>query len=156
MQFYRDVLGLTLIEKSPYALDFMGGAHMLRVQIVSSVEPIGHTVHGWQVSDISTEIESLTSKGVTFIEYEFLQQDGIGVWTTPDGNKIAWFKDPNGNTLSLTESAQPALCRSIYVRISSASWRASRSPSMAARSSASVWASWLVISASRCCKYVIA
>ena len=101
--FYRDILGLTLIEQSPYALVFEDQGQMLRVQIVKDALPVGYTVHGWQVSDIAAEIESLAAKGVVFQGFDHLDQDDLGVWTTPDGNKIAWFKDPSGNILSLTE-----------------------------------------------------
>lgn len=76
---------------------------MLRVQIVAQLRPAAHTVHGWQVSDIHKEIESLAAKGVAFLAFDQLGQDEHGVWTTPDGSKIAWFKDPDGNTLSLTQ-----------------------------------------------------
>ena len=105
LPFYRDVFGLTLIEQSPYALVFMDGDHMLRVQIVADAQPVGYTVHGWQVANIAAEIESLKAKGVVFRQFDHLEQDNLGIWTTPDCNKIAWFKDPCGNTLSLTEFA---------------------------------------------------
>lgn len=101
--FYGDTLGLNLVEHSPYALAFQDGDTMLRVQIVADLSPAGHTVHGWQVSDMEHEVEALTAKGVTFLKFNGLDQNDVGVWTTPDGNKIAWFKDPSGNTLSLTE-----------------------------------------------------
>jgi catechol 2,3-dioxygenase-like lactoylglutathione lyase family enzyme len=103
--FYRDVLGLTLVETSPYALVFTDGAHTLRIQIVSDLHPASHTVHGWQVADIASEISALSKNGAAFLRFDQLNQDAAGVWTTPDGNKIAWFKDPCGNVLSLTELA---------------------------------------------------
>lgn len=101
--FFADVLGLELREATPFALVFVDGGHVLRVQIVSELEPVGYTVHGWQVADIVRDIEELTSKGVRFRRFDQLTQDALGVWITPDGNKIAWFSDPSGNTLSLTE-----------------------------------------------------
>jgi len=101
--FYRDVLGLTLLERSPFALVFADGDTMLRVQIVGNLSPAQFTVHGWQVADIAREIAVLTAKGVRFSRFEGLGQDALGVWTTPDGSKIAWFQDPDGNVLSLTE-----------------------------------------------------
>jgi hypothetical protein len=101
--FYGEVLDLGLIESSPYALVFSDGENTLRVQIVSELTPASHTVHGWQVADIEREIALLASKGVEFLTFEQLGQNASGVWTTPDGHKIAWFNDPSGNVLSLTE-----------------------------------------------------
>ena len=101
--FSRTFLGLKLLEATPFALVFVDGGHVLRVQIVSELQPVGYTVHGWQVADIAYNIEELTSKGVQFQRFDQLNQDALGVWTTTDGNKIAWFTDPSGNTLSLTE-----------------------------------------------------
>lgn len=101
--FYTDVMGLTLQEASPYALVFADGANMLRVQIVEGFAPAQFTVHGWQVANIEGEIAKLSDRGVTFLTFAHISQDALGIWTTPDGHKIAWFKDPSGNMLSLTE-----------------------------------------------------
>lgn len=101
--FYGETLGLVLLETSPFALVFSDGENMLRVQIVAELCPASHTVHGWQVTNIQREIKELTSKGVTFLTFNQLEQNASGVWTTPDGHKICWFKDPSGNILSLTE-----------------------------------------------------
>ncbi len=101
--FYADVLGLELREASPFALVFSDGDQTLRVQIVAALEPTSHTVHGWQVANISDEIEALVSKGATFQRFGQLPQDELGIWTTRDGHKIAWFTDPSGNILSLTQ-----------------------------------------------------
>ena len=76
---------------------------MLRIQIVKDLEPASYTAHGWQVDDIDDEIETLAKKGVEFLIFDGLDQNDVGIWTTPDGAKIAWFKDPSGNTLSLTQ-----------------------------------------------------
>ena len=102
-KFYGTIIGLDLVEESPYALAFQDGDHMLRIQIVPDLPPATFTSHGWEVEDIEAGIQRLTSKGVAFEQFENLQQDALGVWTTPDGNKIAWFKDPSGNILSLTQ-----------------------------------------------------
>ncbi|MEO9825589.1 MAG: VOC family protein [Paracoccaceae bacterium] len=103
LAFYSDVLGLELREASHFALVFADGDQTLRVQIVSEFEPVSYTVHGWQVASITDEIEKLISKGVIFQRFDQLSQDELGIWTTPDGHKIAWFTDPSGNTLSLTQ-----------------------------------------------------
>jgi catechol 2,3-dioxygenase-like lactoylglutathione lyase family enzyme len=105
LHFYQDILGLTLLEDSPFALVFSDAAQMLRVQKVRDHSPAPHTVHGWQVSDIEAEIRQLASRGAQFIRYEHLDQCPLAIWTSPDGNKVAWFKDPSGNNLSLTQFA---------------------------------------------------
>lgn len=101
--FYSETLGLDLLESSPYALVFSDGGQMLRVQIVGEIHPATHTVHGWRVTDIEQEVADLASKGVEFLRFDQLGQSASGVWTTPNCDKIVWFKDPSGNTLSLTE-----------------------------------------------------
>ena len=101
--FYTNVLGLELREATPFALVFSDVGQTLRVQIVPELKPVSYTVHGWQVTSISDEIAKLVSKGVVFQRYNHLPQDELGIWTTPDGHKIAWFTDPSGNTLSLTQ-----------------------------------------------------
>lgn len=101
--FYRDVLGLKLKETSPYALVFEDGDHPLRIQIVQGFKPAPHTVYGWQVPDMSAEVKALQAKGISLVSFDHLDQDATGIWTTPQGHKIAWFKDPSGNILSLTQ-----------------------------------------------------
>lgn len=106
LAFYRDAMGLTLTEQSPYALVFDDCSRMLRVQIVTDHIPQPQTVHGWQVDDIEREIADLTSKGVEFSLFDGMAQTLSGVWITPNADKIAWFKDPDGNILSLTQFAR--------------------------------------------------
>jgi len=65
----------------------------------------GYTVLGWRVANIEAEIRDLTARGVAFLRYDDMGQDELGVWTTPTGEKVAWFTDPDGNTLSLTQDA---------------------------------------------------
>jgi catechol 2,3-dioxygenase-like lactoylglutathione lyase family enzyme len=101
--FYQDRLGLPLKEDTPYALVFDAHGTMLRIQKVQTLAPAGHTVLGWGVDDMDAAVTALLERGVIFNHYPDLPQDKRGVWTTPDGNKIAWFTDPDGNTLSLTE-----------------------------------------------------
>jgi catechol 2,3-dioxygenase-like lactoylglutathione lyase family enzyme len=100
--FYQDALGLSFIEESPYALVFDAGGLMLRIQKVEAFEPAAHTALGWRVADIGAVMADLATRGVRFEFYAGLPQDGRGVWTTPDGTEIAWFKDPDANVLSLT------------------------------------------------------
>jgi predicted enzyme related to lactoylglutathione lyase len=101
--FYKDILGLQLLSEDNYALEFNANGVLLRVTIVPELKPQGFTVLGWNVPDISSEIKSLNKKGIVCERYSFLDQDGLGIWTAPGGSKVAWFKDPDGNILSLTE-----------------------------------------------------
>jgi catechol 2,3-dioxygenase-like lactoylglutathione lyase family enzyme len=101
--FYRDVLRLPMVEESPFALVFDCGGTMLRVQKVERVEPPPHTVLGWSVADVAAEVEALAARGIRFQRYPGMEQDAAGVWTSPAGARIAWFADPDGSTLSLTQ-----------------------------------------------------
>ncbi|HEY8520139.1 MAG TPA: VOC family protein [Gammaproteobacteria bacterium] len=101
--FYRDVLGLSLVEDGPFALVFDCAGTMLRIQKVDELVPPKHTALGWEVAEIHAEIDELRRRGVRFERYERLDQDEDGVWRAPSGALVAWFKDPDGNTLSLTE-----------------------------------------------------
>lgn len=104
--FYSEVLGLSLREESPFALVFDAHGTMLRIQKVDRLTNVGYTVLGWQVDNLQGAVEQLQQRGIRFERYPGLPQDAQGIWTTPDGNKIAWFTDPDGNTLSLTEIRQ--------------------------------------------------
>ena len=101
--FYSEVLGLRLMEDTPFALVFDANGTMLRIQKVRTLTPAGYTVLGWHVVDVHEAVELLLKRGITFDRYLGLPQDEQGIWITPDGNKIAWFTDPDGNTLSFTE-----------------------------------------------------
>jgi len=103
MSFYRDTLGLRLVnEQLPFALVFDANGTMLRVTIVKDFTPMQFTVLGWEVSDIVATLNALTNAGVVFERYEtFMKQNELGIWTSPDGTKVAWFKDPDGNLLSI-------------------------------------------------------
>jgi catechol 2,3-dioxygenase-like lactoylglutathione lyase family enzyme len=102
-RFYRDTLGLRLIDDNPFALVFDAHGTMLRVQLVGKVVPPGYTVVGWQVKDIGKAVAALRKKRVKFNRYPGMEQDALGIWDSPSGARIAWFSDPDGNTLSLTE-----------------------------------------------------
>ena len=101
--FYRDVLGLRHTETSPYACVFDANGTMLRVTLVPELAGAGYTVLGWRVDDMAATVARLASRGVVFHRYDGMSQDESGVWITPDGAKVAWFGDPDGNTLSLTQ-----------------------------------------------------
>ena len=101
--FYETALGLKLISEDSFALVFDANGTMLRVQKVQELNPAPYTALGWEVADISTEVEELVKRGVVFNRYEWLPQDDRCVWTAPGGAMVAWFSDPDGNTLSLTQ-----------------------------------------------------
>jgi len=102
-RFYRDTLGLPLLSEDAYALEFNANGTILRVTTVETLNPHPFTVLGWNVSDLASIVESLVTSGVLLQKYEFLEQDLSGIWTSPGGTKVAWFKDPDGNLLSLSE-----------------------------------------------------
>lgn len=103
-RFYRDTLGLRLVsEELPFALVFDVQGTMLRVTVVPEVKPAKFTVLGWKVPDIQAAVSSLDKEGVEFRRYAGLQQDGLGIWTSPSGARVAWFHDPDGNLLSVTQ-----------------------------------------------------
>lgn len=101
--FYKDILGLVLLSEDDYALEFEANGTLLRVIIVPELRPYTFTVLGWNVDDIASTIKALNKKGFFCEKYDFLKQDDSGVWESPGGSKVAWFKDPDGNVLSLTE-----------------------------------------------------
>ena len=102
-QFYEGVLGLTFVEDSEFALTFDLRGIQLRVTRVEELTPSPHTVLGWDVGDVPAAVRALTAKGVKFEHYEGFGQDDDGVWSSPDGSKVAWFKDPDGNLLSVSQ-----------------------------------------------------
>ena len=101
--FYEATLGLPIVDENAYACVFDAHGTMLRVTAVAEVAHPGYTVLGWRVTDISQTVARLESLGVAFARYDGMEQDAQGVWTTPNGDRIAWFTDPDGNVLSLTE-----------------------------------------------------
>ena len=101
--FYESTLGLHLVADEPYALVFDAHGTMLRVQKTQKFEPVPHTSLGWNVPDIAAAVTALAHKGVEFSRFDGLGQDEAGIWSSPSGAKVAWFKDPDGNLLSLTQ-----------------------------------------------------
>lgn len=107
LTFYGSALSLPLEETSPFACVFRAGSTMLRVTKVDNLRAQPFTVLGWDVSDIGTTMRELVTRGIEFERFDGVEQDDDGVWTTPNGDRIAWFKDPDGNTLSLTQFGEP-------------------------------------------------
>lgn len=103
LAFYGSVLDLPVEETNPSVCVFQAGDTMLRVTKVDDLRPQPFTVLGWDVAEIGITMQKLVARGVEFARYDGMEQDDDGVWTTPTGDRIAWFKDPDGNTLSLTQ-----------------------------------------------------
>jgi len=101
--FYCDILGLTFEEDSPFALVVKAANATLRIQKVQSFEPLPFTSLGWTVEDIKATTQYLIDKGVSFERFEWMDQDELSIWTSPSGALVCWFKDPDGNLLSLTQ-----------------------------------------------------
>ena len=101
--FYEKGLGLPLAGESPIACTFNANGTTLRVIAVEKIPEAPYTVLGWNVVDIEASIRELTSRGVVFEDFDGVDQDELGVWRSPGGARVAWFKDPDGNTLSLTQ-----------------------------------------------------
>ena len=100
--FYEGVLGLAFVEDQGFALVFDLAGTMLRVTRVDRLEPQPFTVLGWRVDDAEAAVRELTGRGVVFDRHDGLGQDALGVWRSPSGGRIAWFRDPDGNVLSIT------------------------------------------------------
>jgi predicted enzyme related to lactoylglutathione lyase len=103
--FYGGVLGLRLAQRNDVACVYDANGTMLRVTAVPDLAPAQHTVLGWAVPDIRSTVDELANRGVEFTRYEGMGQDDAGIWRTPGGDFVAWFTDPDGNTLSLTQFA---------------------------------------------------
>ena len=101
--FYAGTVGLRFVKEDGFALVLDANGIMLRLVKLQKFEPVHYTVLGWEVKRIESIVQQLQQKGITFERYEFFKQDELGIWTTPSGDKVAWFKDPDGNTLSISE-----------------------------------------------------
>jgi catechol 2,3-dioxygenase-like lactoylglutathione lyase family enzyme len=104
-RFYGDILGFPLKSEDGFALVFDANGTMLRVAKAQQFTPAQGTVLGWEVGDIRAAVRELSARGVHFEQFglAFMQQDELGIWTPSEGNHVAWFKDPSGNTLSISQ-----------------------------------------------------
>jgi len=103
--FYETTLGLTFEYDDNFALVFRVGAskimlRVIRVQGDFTPQPFG--IFGWESPDVAADVTTLTARGVEFLRFPYFEQDALGIWIAPNGNKVAWFKDPDGNTLSIS------------------------------------------------------
>ena len=104
--FYMSTLELPVIDESPFALVVDAFGTSVRITPVGAFRPHPFTIAGWEVEDIDATIAVLVDRGVVFTRYEGMEQRADGVWEAPSGDLVAWFTDPDGNTLSLTEFSQ--------------------------------------------------
>ena len=105
--FYERVLGLRFVNDDGFALVMNANGIMIRVaRVGKEFTPAQFTILGWQVSEIENMVRALQNKGVHFEIYGFFKHDELGIWTAPTGDKVAWFKDPDGNTLSVSQHVQ--------------------------------------------------
>ena len=103
--FFRDLLGLELVEANPFACVFDANGTTLRVSVVSELSPRPFTVLGWTVPDLTAAAADLAERGIEPVRFDGMDQDERGIWSTPGGDLVAWFCDPDGNLLSLTQPA---------------------------------------------------
>ncbi len=102
-EFYEGKLGFQFVGDDPFALVVRAGETMIRIAKVSDFTPAPFTVLGWEVKNIEAIVASLKNSGVEFEKYPFVQDQELGIWTAPTGDKVAWFKDPDGNILSVSQ-----------------------------------------------------
>jgi len=104
--FYVDVLGLRFVDNDGFAMVLDANGTMIRVaKVQPDFKPAMFTILGWKVTEIEKVVAEMAAKGVVFERYGFFEQDPLGIWAAPGGNKVAWFKDPDGNTLSVSQHA---------------------------------------------------
>jgi catechol 2,3-dioxygenase-like lactoylglutathione lyase family enzyme len=101
--FYEGTLGLHFVKDDGFALVFEANGTMIRAAKMKEFSPAQYTILGWQVTVIEKVVRALREKGVQFEGFGFFKQDELGIWTAPTGDKVAWFKDPDGNILSVSE-----------------------------------------------------
>ena len=101
--FYEGKLGFKFVSDDQFALVMQAGESTIRIAKAGKFTPAQYTVMGWEVIDIEAMVKWLSGRGVAFEKYPFVQDQKQGIWTTPNGDKVAWFKDPDGNVLSLSQ-----------------------------------------------------
>jgi catechol 2,3-dioxygenase-like lactoylglutathione lyase family enzyme len=104
--FYEGILGIPFVSEDSFALVLDANGILFRITKVPEFQPQPFTILGWEISDIEGCVSGLAEKGVKFERYGLPQQDERGIWSAPGGAKVAWFKDPDGNTLSVSEPVQ--------------------------------------------------
>ncbi len=102
-EFYEGKLGFQFVSDDEFALVMQAGDSMIRIAKTGNFTPAQYTVMGWEVTEIEAMVKWLNGRGVVFEKYPFVQDRELGIWKTPNGDKVAWFKDPDGNVLSLSQ-----------------------------------------------------
>jgi catechol 2,3-dioxygenase-like lactoylglutathione lyase family enzyme len=102
-EFYEGKLGFRFVSDDPFALVMRAGETMIRASKANDFVPAPYTVMGWEVTDIGAVVRWLSARGVVFEKYPFVEDKELGIWSAPSGDKVAWFKDPDGNVLSLSQ-----------------------------------------------------
>jgi catechol 2,3-dioxygenase-like lactoylglutathione lyase family enzyme len=105
--FYEGILGLRFVKDDGFAMVLDANGIMVRVA-KAQFTPAPFTILGWQVTEIEKMVKALQQKGVHFERFGFFEQDELGIWTAPTGDKVAWFKDPDGNVLSVSQHVAQA------------------------------------------------
>ena len=101
--FYEGKLGFQFVTEDQFALVVKAGENRIRIAKGADFTPARYTVLGWEVQDIKAVVTWLNKRGVVFEKYPFVQDQDLGIWTAPGGSKVAWFKDPDGNVLSVSQ-----------------------------------------------------
>jgi catechol 2,3-dioxygenase-like lactoylglutathione lyase family enzyme len=102
--FYVDTLGLEFVSQDQFALALRANGNMIRVVRSEKLSPAQYTVLGWEVSNIESAARDLINKGISLEKFPWVKDErGLGIWTAPNGDQVAWFKDPDGNILSLSQ-----------------------------------------------------
>ena|ERR1700690_1682218 len=101
--FYEGVLGLRFISEDRFALALESNGNMIRISTSRDFKPAQGTVLGWETTEIEKLVSGLRERGVSFEKFPGMNQDAIGIWTAPGSDKVAWFKDPDGNVLSISQ-----------------------------------------------------
>lgn len=102
-RFYEETLGFKFASEDQYALVMETDENMIRMATVKDFVPAQHTVLGWEVKQIERVASHLKDQGVVFENYPWMKHSELGIWDAPGGDKVAWFKDPDGNVLSLSQ-----------------------------------------------------
>jgi len=101
--FYEGKLGFEFVSLDQYALVMRVGGHMIRISKIPNFTPLQGTILGWEIKNVQAVASWLRDRGVVTEKYPFVQDKDLGIWTTPNGDKVAWFKDPDGNLLSISQ-----------------------------------------------------